>query len=83
MHFHNRAFDSPDRVGQSKRGVGISPGIQDNPGKFAVESRFLDAVDEIAFVIALEIVDFNPRVIYRQGFEIIVHRDMPVDFRLA
>ncbi len=56
MDLYNRRLDSGDGVGQGDAGVGISPCIEDNP--VVGKAYFVELINQLAFVIALEVVDF-------------------------
>ncbi len=84
MHFDNRSADRLDRIEQGERAMGQCPGVEDDRmGIF--RSRFVQPVDQMAFMIALADFDVEAQRL-RMVFDLsgdFVERFRTVDFGLA
>ena len=83
VHLHNRHqfLHAADRIGQRDGSVRIAAGIQDNAVVYA--ARLVNAIDQFAFDIGLEVVQFY---LGKHAFELLqvgVERALPVNVFFA
>lgn len=84
MHFDNRIADRLDRVEQSERCMGQRAGVEDHRMR-TFRSRFVQPVDQMAFVVALANVDGEAerlRMVFNLAGDF-VERFRTIDFGLA
>ena len=90
MDFENRNAQHRNSIGQGHRGMGPTPGIQeDKVWQVHIRSRrwqgypFLNFLDKFAFVIGLKIIQAVQRVLQANLIQDLVHGLGPVDVRLT
>ena len=66
VHFDGRNFHRRQSVMQCDRGVGIAPGIDDDPGRLR-SMRLMDEIDQFAFAIGLPAIGLQAELLRGLG----------------
>ena len=82
VHFYHRHTDCTDCVGNGYRRVGVGSGVDDD-AVAALKAVGVKCVDDVAFVVALVVVDCHVAVAAAYVGEHFVERTVAVDARHA
>ena len=81
VHLHHRGGHGADGILQGDGRVGVGPGVEDDA--VVVETHLVDAVDEFALDVGLEIVYLYAGIAAAQAGQAIVERPGTIYARLA
>ena len=81
MDFDNRGCDSGNSVMKSHRGVAVASCVEDNP--IVCEAHLMNLIDQLAFDIALKVVNLHRRKGGTQFCEVVLKSTMAINIGLA
>lgn len=77
MYFYGWSRHRPQGIVQGDAGVGIGASVEDNA--VSLEATGVNAVDEVAFVVTLEIIQLHVGELCPQFFQIVIEAARAID----